>query len=89
MNTDTYKKIIIIQTAFIGDLILTTPLIRTIRSRFPESQIDIVVIPQSIVPLGREDEHPEEPPGLIRGRDGRNVLVMDVPSADQGEPGGE
>ncbi len=36
-------KVLIIQTAFLGDVILTTPLIETIKSEFPESEIDILV----------------------------------------------
>lgn len=42
-----YKKIIIIQTAFLGDVILITPLIKGIKKLFPASLIDIMVIPQS------------------------------------------
>ena len=37
------KKILIIQTAFIGDVILVTPLIESIYDQHPEWQIDILV----------------------------------------------
>ncbi|KAA3619694.1 MAG: lipopolysaccharide heptosyltransferase II [Calditrichaeota bacterium] len=37
-----YKKILIIQTAFFGDAILTSPLIREVRKRFPQAQIDLI-----------------------------------------------
>lgn len=38
-------KILIIQTAYIGDLILTLPLIQTLKLNFPESEIDLLCIP--------------------------------------------
>ena len=41
------KKILIIQTAFIGDVILITPLVSAARKLFPESVIDVMVIPQA------------------------------------------
>lgn len=37
-----YKKILLIQTAFIGDAILTSPLIRAMRRQFPEAEIDLI-----------------------------------------------
>ncbi len=40
-------KILIIQTAFIGDVILTTPLIKNIKKYFSESIIDFLTIPKS------------------------------------------
>lgn len=40
-------NIIVIQTAFIGDAILTLPLIQVARKKFPDSRIDIVVTPRS------------------------------------------
>ncbi len=41
------NKILIIQTAFIGDVILITPLIRAVGQLFPSALIDVLVIPQS------------------------------------------
>lgn len=41
------EHILIIQTAFLGDLILTTPLIREIKSLYPNAQIDLLAIPQT------------------------------------------
>ena len=37
------QKILIIQTAFIGDVILATPLIGNLKSQFPEAKIDFLV----------------------------------------------
>jgi len=42
-----YNRILIIQTAFLGDVILITPLIRAVRQRFPHAAIDVLVIPQT------------------------------------------
>lgn len=41
------KKIVIVQTAFIGDVILVTPLIRETKNLFPSAKIDVIVIPQT------------------------------------------
>ena len=42
-----YKNILIIQTAFLGDVILLTPLIRAVRELYPQAEIDALVVPQS------------------------------------------
>lgn len=39
-------KIITIQTAFLGDVILTTPLLRAVRNCFPQAKLGAVVLPQ-------------------------------------------
>ncbi len=39
------KRILIIQTAFLGDLILTLPMIQVIKQNLPETEIDMLVIP--------------------------------------------
>jgi heptosyltransferase-2 len=41
------ENILVIQTAFIGDAVLTLPLIQTIRKKYPASKVDIVVAPRS------------------------------------------
>lgn len=41
------QKILIIQTAFIGDVVLTTPLIRAIKQKWPQALLDVLVIPQT------------------------------------------
>jgi heptosyltransferase II len=38
-------KILVIQTAFIGDLILTLPMIQTIKKNIPSAKIDVLCIP--------------------------------------------
>ncbi len=42
-----FKRILIVQTAFIGDVILVTPLIRETKRLFPEAELDILVIPET------------------------------------------
>ncbi|NWF50100.1 MAG: glycosyltransferase family 9 protein [Ignavibacteriaceae bacterium] len=39
------EKILVIQTAFIGDAILTLPMIQQLKKQFPSSSIDVVCIP--------------------------------------------
>ncbi|MDY0152348.1 MAG: lipopolysaccharide heptosyltransferase II [Candidatus Cloacimonas sp.] len=39
------KRILIVQTAFIGDVILITPLIRAVRQLYPQAIIDVMVVP--------------------------------------------
>ncbi len=41
------KNILIVQTAFIGDVILITPLINAVNKLFPNSTIDVMVTPQT------------------------------------------
>ncbi|MFZ1291947.1 MAG: lipopolysaccharide heptosyltransferase II [Melioribacteraceae bacterium] len=43
----TINKILVIQTAFIGDVILSTPIFKAIKEIYPESVLDILVIPQT------------------------------------------
>jgi heptosyltransferase-2 len=42
-----FERILIIQTAFVGDVILITPLIRAVRSLYPHATIDALVIPET------------------------------------------
>ena len=41
------KRALIIQTAFIGDVILTTPLIKNLKKIYPDIEIDFLTIPVS------------------------------------------
>lgn len=41
------KRILVIQTAFIGDVILTLPLVQALKEFFAQSAVDIVVVPRS------------------------------------------
>jgi heptosyltransferase-2 len=40
-------NILVIQTAFIGDAILTLPLIQKLKQHYPKSSIDVVVVPKT------------------------------------------
>ncbi len=44
-------KIIVLQTAFIGDLIMSSPIFRALRETYPFAQIDALVIPQTKIIL--------------------------------------
>jgi heptosyltransferase-2 len=41
------KNFLIIQTAFLGDVILTLPLVQVMKRKFPDSQIDFLAIPST------------------------------------------
>jgi heptosyltransferase II len=41
------KKILVIQTAFIGDAILALPLIQILKQQYPQASIDVVVVPRT------------------------------------------
>jgi heptosyltransferase-2 len=43
----TPKRLLIIQTAFLGDVILSTPLIKALRELFPDSFISFLLIPET------------------------------------------
>jgi heptosyltransferase II len=42
-----FNRILVIQTAFIGDAILTLPLIQVLKKKYPQSSIDVVVVPRT------------------------------------------
>ncbi len=44
---DDYKNIVVIQTAFLGDVILTLPLVQELKKALPASMIDLVVVPRA------------------------------------------
>ena len=39
------KRILVIQTAFLGDVVLVTPLLQALRDRFPKAYLAVLVIP--------------------------------------------
>jgi heptosyltransferase-2 len=41
------KRILIVQTAFIGDVVLITPLIRAVRQLYPLAVLDVMVVPEA------------------------------------------
>lgn len=43
---DEFKNILVVQTAFPGDIVLTTPLFKALKKRFPESRLSVVTTPQ-------------------------------------------
>jgi len=44
---ESFNKILVIQTAFIGDAILTLPLIQALKLNYPKSSIDVIVVPRT------------------------------------------
>lgn len=45
-------RILVVQTAFIGDVILITPLVREIKNLFPNSKIDVLLTPETAAIMG-------------------------------------
>jgi heptosyltransferase-2 len=41
------KKILVVQTAFLGDVILTLPLVQVCKKQFPSTDIDLLVVPRA------------------------------------------
>ena len=43
MKLNSYKKILIVRLSSLGDILLSTPLIRTLKTTYPELQIDFLL----------------------------------------------
>ena len=56
MAAEPPKRIVVVQTAFLGDVVLTTPLFRALKRVYPESRLTALVTPQA-APLIEEDPH--------------------------------
>ena len=73
----TPQRILLIQTAKIGDYICTTPLVRALRQRYPEAALSLLVHPVN-EPLARHQPGGAQvltlPGGRIRGLAGRLAL---------------
>lgn len=41
------NRILVVQTAFIGDVILTLPLVQVLKEFFPQAEIDVVLVPRA------------------------------------------
>lgn len=66
-----FKRILILQTAFPGDIVLTTPFFRSIKTLFPDSLLTVITTPQ-----GRE---------LLQGiKEADSLLSYDKRGSDKG-----
>lgn len=70
----TLRSIVVIQTAFIGDAVLTLPMIQRLRQTYPDAPVDVVVIPGT-APLFQSHNAV------------RNVIVYDKRGSDRGPRG--
>jgi heptosyltransferase-2 len=68
------RQILVIQTAFLGDVVLTLPLVQVLKREFPESAIDMVVVPRAAPLL---EHHPSV----------RRVVAYDKRGRDSGASG--
>jgi len=71
MSSHDPKKILVIRLSSIGDILLTTPLLRLLSKRFPEAQIDFV-IKSRFAELMRNNPHLHE------------LLVLDTETGEEG-----
>jgi heptosyltransferase-2 len=55
MNPRLWDKVLVVQTSFLGDTVLTLPLLSEIKSRFPQARISLLCSPQAKELLS---EHP-------------------------------
>lgn len=63
------RNIIIVQTAFLGDVILTLPLAQVLKRKFPSSRISFVVVPAAAELLGN---HPAIDDPVVYDKRGRD-----------------
>lgn len=56
LKTLTYNRILIVKLRFHGDMLLTTPLISTLKARYPEAAIDVLLYADTIPILSK---HPD------------------------------
>lgn len=75
-------KILIRSTNWIGDAIMTTPAVRSIRENFPEAEITILVLPW-VADVFKDSPHVDQvilydKPGKHRGLQGRWTLVREL-----------
>jgi heptosyltransferase-2 len=68
------EKILVIQTAFIGDAILTLPMVQKLKELFPLSEIDVVAIPSTSLIFSSSPEV-------------NNVLILDKRGKHKTLPG--
>ncbi|MCS7204085.1 MAG: lipopolysaccharide heptosyltransferase II [Leptospiraceae bacterium] len=47
IQTHDHIKILVIQTAFIGDVVLTTPMLKILKKHFPNSKLSVLVKPEA------------------------------------------
>lgn len=68
------EKILVVQTSFLGDVVLTTPLLAAIRRRFPSARLSVLCTPQARA--------------LVEGNpDVQEILVDDKKGRDKGARG--
>lgn len=67
------RRILLIQTAFLGDVVLTTPMIRDLRVRFPQSRLSVLVNPAAAAVL---KSNPDVDEVLVIDKKGRERGLM-------------
>jgi heptosyltransferase-2 len=63
------RNVLVVQTSFLGDLVLTTPLLGEIRRRFPEARVSVLATPRAAPIL---EGHPAVDRVLVDDKRGRD-----------------
>lgn len=75
MSVDNWRRILVIQTAFIGDVVLTLPLVQVLRRNFPSAKIDFMLIPKTAELL---KNHPDVNDLIIFDKNGKDKGLMGI-----------
>jgi heptosyltransferase-2 len=67
-----FRDILIVQTAFLGDVVLTLPLLQIAKERFPSANIDMIVTPQA---AGLLANHPSLRDAIVFDKRGRDTGI--------------
>lgn len=66
------KRGLVIQTAFLGDVILALPMVQALKKTFPESQIDFLAIPET---AGIVKTHPDISQVIVYDKHGKHSSI--------------
>lgn len=69
------KRVLVIQTAFLGDVILTLPMVQVLKESRPDYEIDIVIIPDT---AGILKNHPDFSELLIFDKRGKQKSIASL-----------
>ena len=79
------RRILIVQTAYLGDLVLTLPLIDAVRQRFPPAHIAVLTVPVNAALLygqpGVDAVIPFDKRGMHKGLRGMRPWVNSLPAS--------
>jgi len=75
MSIENWRRILVIQTAFIGDVVLSLPLVQVLRKNFPTAKIDFMLIPRTAELLRN---HPDVDELIIFDKKGKDKGIKGI-----------